>query len=413
MYDMNNDREILRELAKAYYAASKQDRNDERRRLHTASNDLHMIRPVVLIDELPWNEMNIDGELTLQCGDPFLRSIEDHMRKTLYKLRHLPADMIVKPYLPVHKEISHSSIGVEVREETIATNEYNHIISHEYEDQMAEDNSVGMLKDIVVTYDEEKTMSRYNMLNELLGDIIPVKLKGIDFVAVATWDDISRWRGVQNLLIDLVERPEFSHALTERVTCIKESIIRQYEELGLFEDDPDTLHCTPILTNDLPKPEEGQKMNRKNVWGRGTAQIFASVSKAMHEEFDIDYMQRTIGTCGLSYYGCCEPLDKKIDIVEKLPNLRKVSITPWADVDVAAEAIGKRFVLSSKPNPASVALPKLDREELKREISKILSACRRNGCSVDLVLKDISTCSFRPENIFEWEQIVMDLVMNY
>ena len=110
---------------------------------------------------------------------------------------------------------------------------------------------------------------------------------------------------------------------------------------------------------------------------------------------------------------CIRDRDKKIDIVEKLPNLRKVSITPWADVDVAAEAIGKRFVLSSKPNPASVALPKLDREELKREISKILSACRRNGCSVDLVLKDISTCSFRPENIFEWEQIVMDLVMNY
>ena len=53
--------------------------------------------------------------------------------------------------------------------------------------------------------------------------------------------------------------------------------------------------------------------------------------------------------------GCCEPLDRKMDIVEKIPNLRKVSITPWADVNVAAESIGKKYVLAAKPNPASVA----------------------------------------------------------
>ena len=258
-------------------------------------------------------------------------------------------------------------------------------------------------------------MRRYAMVGEILGDIVPVKLKGIGYVGVVTWDDIAMYRGVTNLLVDLVERPEFSHALVERLTSIKESEIRQYEELNLFDDDPDTLHCTPILTEDLPSKEgkAGKPYTRKDVWGRGTAQIFASVSKDMHEEFDIEYMKRTVGTCGLVYYGCCEPLDRKIDIVEKIPNLRKISITPWADVDVAAEAIGNRYVVASKPNPAAVAVPRLDKDELRREIGKILSACKRNGCSVDLVLKDISTCCFRPENIFEWEQTVMDMVQNY
>ena len=60
------------------------------------------------------------------------------------------------------------------------------------------------------------------------------------------------------------------------------------------------------------------------------------------------------------YYGCCEPLDRKIDIVRKLPNLRKISITPWADVKRAAEQMGSDFVMARKPNPAMVAVPELD-----------------------------------------------------
>lgn len=412
---MENEIKALRRLAWAYMEAARADRNQERRKLHIASNDLHMIRPVVLIDELPWNEMNIGDELTLVCGDPVLRSAEQYMRRVLYKFKHLPADMIVKPYIPVHKCIAHSDIGVKVQEETIATDAENHIISHKYEDQLAEDDSVSKFRDIVVRYDKAETMRRYQLLGDAIGDIVPIKLKGIDHVSVTTWDDISRYRSVTPLLMDLIERPEFCHKLADRLTSIMESVMQQYEALELFDDDPDTLHCTPILTEALPAAngKAGNPFTLKDVWGRGTAQIFASVSNSMHEEFDIDYMQRTIGRCGLSYYGCCEPLDKKIDIVEKLPNLRKVGVTPWADVNVAAEAIGKRFVVSSKPNPASVATAVLDKDALKKEITHILDACRRNGCAVDMVLKDISTCGGRPENIFEWEKTVMDLVQSY
>ncbi len=133
----------------------------------------------------------------------------------------------------------------------------------------------------------------------------------------------------------------------------------------------------------------------------------------MHDEFDIEYMKKTVGQCGLVYYGCCEPLDKKIDIVEKIPNLRKISITPWADVQIAAEAINTKYVLSAKPNPAFVSEPILDEENLKKELNNILDACKKNNCSCDIVLKDISTCHKRPENIFNWEKVAMDMVKNY
>jgi len=142
------------------------------------------------------------------------------------------------------------------------------------------------------------------------------------------------------------------------------------------------------------------------------AQIFASVSKEMHEEFDINYMEKLMADFGLNYYGCCEPLDQKIDIVEKLPNLRKISITPWADVDVAAEAIGKKYVLANKPNPASVTVP-LNEDALRAEIGRTLAAVKRNGCSCDIVLKDISSSGNDVRNLIRWEQIVMEMVKSF
>lgn len=409
---MLNDEKVLRELARAYWAVAQDERNEEKRKLHRAVNDLEMIRPVVLIDELPWHEMNKDDKLTLRCEDPYLRQIEWHLRTILYRNEYFPVDMIVAPYIGISKCIHSTGIGITVKEHILSTDQRNHIVAHEYIDQLETEEDLAKLHDPVITYDKEETMKRYNKVGEVIGDIIPIRLKGIDYLTNHTWDDIAMYRGVTPLLIDLIERPEFMHQVTERLTQIKLSEMAQYEALGLLDEDPQSLHCTPILTKDLPQKESAyqEKRTRKDVWGRGTAQIFASVSKEMHEEFDIEYMKETIGQCGLVYYGCCEPLDKKIDIVEKIPNLRKISITPWADVEVAAQAINRKYVLSSKPNPASVAVSKLDEEALKKEIDQILKACKRHECSCDIVLKDISTCGNRPENIFEWAQIVMERV---
>ena len=409
-----NDRSVLRRLAGEYFIFSQQDRFRDNRKLHRAVNDLKPIRPVVLIDELPWAEMNINEEMTLRCEDPVLRGVEWHLRSTIYKAKHLPADMIIAPYVPVHKVIRFAGIGVDVDERTIVIQGRDTIHAHEYHDQLATEADLDKIHNDVVTYDREETLRRHQLVADAIGDVLPVRLKGVEYASIGTWDLIARYRGVSNLLIDLAERPEFMHRMVRKLHDVRWDVIRQIEELGLFDNDPYSLHCTPSLASDLPGPDfDGEHVKLKNVWGRAVAQIFASVSGPMHEEFDIDYIKEPLSRCGLVYYGCCEPLDKKMDIVKKIPNLRKISVTPWADVNVAAEAIGGNYVLASKPNPASVAFGRLDPDLLRKEIRTILDACKRNGSPCDLVLKDISTCNGRPENIFEWERTVMEMVKDY
>ncbi|MDD5603185.1 MAG: hypothetical protein PHG48_03745 [Eubacteriales bacterium] len=410
----SEEAELLRKLAYEYSLIAGNPKNAENIKLHKAVNDLKQVRPVVLFGPLPWNEMNIDGELTLQCNDKFLQSVEWYFRTNIYRNRHMPADTAIPTYLPVEKVVFTTGTGLDVNEELLITEKESNIRSHRYFDILKTEEDLEKIKMPVITYDHDATMQHLELISDIVGDIIPVKLTGRNFFAAYFWDDIARFRGVETLLMDLYDRPEFMHKIIRRFTDAKISELKQFEELGLFENDPYDLHCTAAHTSSLPgKDYKGGKVTRKDIWGRGMAQIFATVSKEMHEEFDTQYMIETIGQCGLSYYGCCEPLDRKIDIIAKIPNLRKISITPWANVDVAAEAIGKKYVLASKPNPASVAEPVLDKGALRKEIGRILSACRRNSCSCDIVLKDLSTCHHRPQNIFEWEQIVMDMVRNY
>ncbi len=407
-----NDLQILRELAAEYFQASQSEANDRRRILHRAVNDLNMIRPVVLIEEIPFHELNVDGSLTLLCQDPLFRGVEDFLRKKLFHWKHFPGDMILTPYFPVYKGYTSTGIGVTIHEETLAADANNHIVAHEYEDQLATEEDVAKLHPAVLSYDEEGTMARFNKIANAIGDVLPVKIVGHSSY-ITMWDQISSLRGVTPLLIDLAERPEFSHKIIEKFTEIEISISEQMEALGLYEANPIDIHCTTALNSTLPGKTDGGPVKRSQIWGRGMAQIFASVSKSMHEEFDINYMKKIMEPFGLVYYGCCEPLDKKLDIVEKLPHLRKVGVTPWADVDVATEAIGKKYVVANKPNPASVASGILDEDALRKELGRTIAACKRNGCSVDIVLKDISSAGYRLENLVRWEQIAMELVNNW
>ncbi|MDD3243397.1 MAG: hypothetical protein PHD32_06725 [Eubacteriales bacterium] len=406
---LQEDIAVLRPLAYRYYQASQHPRNAENARLYRAVNGLRAVRPVVLLDEIPFHELNYDNLLTLRCQDADLRQVEDHLRKTLFQWDHFPGDMIVPPYIPVYKVMTSTDIGVSVREQTLQTDGRNNIVSHEYIDQLSTEEDLEKLHEPVITYDREATLARADKIADALGDILPVRLMGHNN-SVVTWDDISRYRGVEALLYDLVDRPEFTHRMVRRLTDIRLSIISQMEEQGLFEREPLLIHCTPALCDDLPGSSyDGGTVRRENIWGRGAAQIFSSVGKAMHDEFDIEYMREIFQNFGLVYYGCCEPLDRKMDIVERIPHLRKVSITPWANVDVAAEAIGGRYVLSSKPNPASVAVAHLDEQTLRAELGRIFAAVKRNGCSCDMVLKDISSAGYNLKNLMRWEQIAMEM----
>jgi len=131
----------------------------------------------------------------------------------------------------------------------------------------------------------------------------------------------------------------------------------------------------------------------------------------MHEEFALRHEKRVLERMGLNCYGCCEPLDRKLDIVKTIPRLRRVSISAWADIAVSAEGLGDRYVYSWKPNPASLAAETWDPDGVRAEIRNFLEVTR--GCIVEMILKDTHTCRHQPQRMWDWVRIAREEAENF
>ena len=93
------DKDILRRLAEQQAEIAALPVHQEKAEMWRRLNQLEPVRPMVWINEIPWHEMDVDGELTLQTTDPWAQEIEKGLRRLIYQWTHLPADMIVDDYL--------------------------------------------------------------------------------------------------------------------------------------------------------------------------------------------------------------------------------------------------------------------------------------------------------------------------
>lgn len=400
------DREIVRELAKRYMEFAADDLQKKMNQRMRDTNDLKIVRPPVLLDEIPWYQMDIDGDLTCLCEDKGARNVETFFRRALFRRKYFKADTLFEPFFRVKMAYDSSGIGLEVKENILRTDGVNHIVSHEYCDQLVDEEVLAQVKIPSFTARPDKDAKAMDFYTNLLGDSIPVKLCGVGIYYDASWDQIMRYHLLEEILYDFYDRPEFLHAIRQRWNEIKIAELDFIESQLHVDPTSPSLHCTPAYVSGLA--EDGLKA----TWYRTMAQGFSDVSPEMHEEFDIDYAMELASRFAYTYYGCCEPLDRKLDVICKIPNLRKIGVSPWAKQEVMAEYMGGKYVYARKPNPANVAI-KTDPEVIRKETEETVKLCQKYGCPVEFVLKDISTVSHRPENLIVWAETVSEVLDRY
>jgi hypothetical protein len=400
------EKDIVRELARQYMALATDEKQQEMNKRMLDTNDLKLVRPPVLIDEIPWYQIDIDGELTCLCEDKDARAAETRLRQAIYRRKHFKADTMLEPFYRLTMAYDSTGIGIETKEEIKRTDGKNNIVSHEYEDILEDESSVDLIKIPKFTARPDKDAAKLEIFTDLFGDSMPVKLCGRSYLYYAPWDKIARYRGLEPILYDLYDRPEHLHAIRQKFLDIAIAEMDFVEkELHVDSHNPN-LHCTPAYISGLA--EDGWKA----TWLRTMAQGFSDVSPEMHEEFELDYVLKIADRFAYTYYGCCEPLNNKLDVIFKIPNLRKVGVSPWAKEEIMAERLGGNYVYARKPNPAYVAI-KTDPDVIRKETEKTVKLCQKYGCPVELVLKDISTVSNDPENLIVWSEVVSDVLDAY
>ncbi len=402
---------VLQETAKKYMEYASLPVQKEKIRLWKALNRSKMERPMVVIDQIPWNEMNNEHELDLFVENPVFRRVELNLKKEIYKYKHYPVDMVLDPFIRVPKAISNTGYGMKVEEETLYAS--GNVSSHVFKNQLATMEDAKKIKDMIITHDEQETKRRYETASEIFKGIAPVEMEGTIF-HLGVWDHLSQFMGVENIYFDLVDEPEKLHLFMERMTTSVIKGIEQSNQLKIYDTNANVCHCSYIYTDELlPDSGMGKETITKYGWAFGLAQLFSSVSPGVTEEFELPYIKRMAEHFGMIYYGCCDRLDDRLDLVLTIPHLKKVSCSPWSEREAFAEKIGPKVIMSNKPTPALVATATLDEDEIRKDLQRTVDAARKNNVNLEMILKDISTVKCEPERLTRWANIAMDVVNNY
>ena len=404
------DRDTIRELARQVAEIAALPVQQETIALWKALNGLKPVRPMVMIDQIPWHEMDVDGELALRTEDDSCRHIETRLRRTLYVWRHMRADMVVEPVVDVAKVVRGTDFGPRTVENRAVLDPGNSVVGHYYLDQLHDEQDLQKIRWPPVALDEPATAQVEEQAHDLFDGILGVRMQGC-LPMFAPWDQIVQWHGAETVLVDLLDRPQFMHQLVARVTDASLSMLDQLEAQGLLGCCQSTVHCSGAHTDELPVPGfDPQRPRARDLWTCGMAQIFSSVSPATHQQFELDYANRWYERFGLVYYGCCEPLDRKISIIRDIPHVRKISMSPWVNEENGAEQIGGDFVFSRKPTPALLAGDNWEPEAVARDLRDTREACTRHGCPVEFILKDISTVRYEPQRLWAWADVAAEVV---
>jgi hypothetical protein len=397
----SSDKEILRELGRRIVEIATSPINEEYKERQKRINNLEMVKPIVYIYEIPWHEMDVYGELALKTKHPLCRRYEERLRRIIYRWNHKLGVPVEDPRFeypgldpvivqPLQDYIHDTGFGLYVQEDVLKTDERNPVVSHRFHIQIKSEEDIEKIKMPKVTFDYERAEREYQILCDIFDGIIPVEKRGISSFWFAPWDELVQWTGVKEVLIDMYRRPDYVHKLIDRIVDAWLHRLDQYEKLGLLRDHP------------------------MKLWGVGAAQVFAATSPAMHEEFALKHERRWYEKWGLNYYGCCEPLHHKVEVLRRnIPRLRKISMSPFIDFDKAVENVRDEFVFAWKPNPAVLAASTWDPEMVRKDMEKKLKKAREFNCIVEIHMKDISTVKYQPQRLWEWAQIASEVTEKY
>ncbi|MCF7941877.1 MAG: hypothetical protein K9M84_09710 [Spirochaetia bacterium] len=401
------DREIciLQDLAKQVAELASRPEEAEKAALWTAHNQLDEVRPLIFADpENGWNEIITQDQIL--CRDPLARVWEMHLRKEIFWGREMGDDKVIEAYFNV--PYSYRDSGWGLHEEKIGGENGG---SYTWKTPIEEyERDFENLRYPQIDVNENESDRTLEYAQHIFGNILHVRRKGIWWWTLGmTWDFINL-RGMENLMLDLYLNPEWVHRL---MAFLRDGTLKKLDYLeshGLLSLNMEGSYVGSGgfgWTSELPAegfdPEHVRTMD---MWGFAESQETVGIDPAMFDEFILPYQLPVLQRFGLNCYGCCEPIDRRWEYVKKIPRLRRVSISPWADRAASREFLGRDYILSMKPSPTDLAMPRLDEDKVRSSIREELKAVQ--GGVVEVLMKDNHTLGKNPENITRWCRIVRE-----
>lgn len=414
----NEDRMILRELAKKQLELANEPINQERKKIWYKHNALQWDIPLVHLDA--WSLYHEIVDPKLKCEGEFARLVERELYKNFINQDWFDDDRVTPDRFGWNYDTGFKAFDLDTKQEFVTGKQEN------------EDSGLGMhfvpvmedleeefdsLKPSTFWVDKETSRKKVDTIAEAFGDILPVYMKMDCLYAVPT-QMIVHLMGMENMMLNLAQCPDEYKAMMDRLgddfvayfrMLEKEKMIlptAEYEWIG---------QATFGYIHELPNTKEvdGRPLTTKDVWGFMDSQETLCISPEMFEELIFPCYEKIGNEFGLLSYGCCEPVDRVWEsCISKFKNLRKVSISPWADEDYMGECLrGSNVIYHRKPSATFLGVSgPLDEEAFREHIRKSLIAAR--GCKMEITQRDVYTLDHNPDKGRRFVEIIRQEIEN-
>jgi hypothetical protein len=85
-------------------------------------------------------------------------------------------------------------------------------------------------------------------------------------------------------------------------------------------------------------------------------------------------------------------------------------MSPWANKERGAAEIGKDYDFSNKPNPAFISA--FNEDVIRKDLEETKALCKKYGCPLEFIFKDISTVGHEPLRLKKWADIAMKVAQS-
>jgi len=408
---MPSDLDILRGLARRVREISQDPVNLERRRLWYKHNSLEGERPMVLAETAGvMNEVAADW--VLECKEEWARSIEHGLRWTIHQFEQVGDDVVVEPCFNVNWQVNVSDYGV--HEQVHRPDTGGKLGSYVWDPPIKDiGRDFRLLHPRTYAVDREATREHKARMAELFDGILTVRIRGSYWWTLGlTWAAI-RLIGLENLMLYMYDDPGGLHRIMAFLRDDHLACAEWLESEGLLNlnNKNDYVgsggcgYCRELPGSDW---NEGDPVRMIDQWVLSESQETVGVGPEMFAEFIFPYQLSLAERFGLTYYGCCEPIHSRWEVIKRIPNLRTLSISPWCDQEHMAAELGRDYVFARKPNPTLVSTERFDEDAIRADLRRTLTVAR--GCEIELAMKDVHTLNNEPARLARWVQLAREVI---
>lgn len=186
--------------------------------------------------------------------------------------------------------------------------------------------------------------------------------------------------------------------LTDLDTSVRPLLLTHLWPLAWSEVVPDktTLQCE----NDLARWYEREL--RQRIW----------TAETLNDEFAFEYDRQLMPLFKYANVGCCEVLSDRIDYIRSIPNARRITVSEWADLERAADAIGTDYVYGYKPSGVPFVTEPWHPQTVRNEIRTVLE--RSKGCVIEIILNIGGTLgNDAARQLEDWNNIAMREILDF